>query len=252
MKFSKSLLLVMMCAAIWSLGGCSDLTGRGKAPLDRTIGEATTKHPRVGHVYCMRGWLGIFSTGMDALAEKIDKEIGAPAVSVANEEWRWLREWIVDARQRGEITNEPLVLLGHSYGADDQIRVAEYLKTKGIGVDLLVLIDPVTPPAVPSNVRRVYCVYMSHPLTDWSPVWRGVPASVADPEATALTNIDLRTEKVDFDTTGINHPNIEKSEGVHNMVMEQIKMACPPRTAWLKKQRSTTPVTQLPVKVQAQ
>jgi pimeloyl-ACP methyl ester carboxylesterase len=230
MTKSKMLLLVGLCAMLWGLGGCTDLTGRGRAPLEKTV-DNVAGHPRVGHVYCMRGWLGIFSTGMDALADKIDKQVGAPSVSVADEEWRWLKDWIVEAKDKGEINGEPLVLVGHSYGADDQIRVAEYLKTKGIKVDLLVLIDPVTPPPVPDNVKRVYCVYMSHPLTDWYPAWRGVPATVAD-KSTPITNIDLRTADVGFDVSGITHPNIEKSEGVHNMVMEQIKLACPLRTAW--------------------
>jgi hypothetical protein len=108
-------------------------------------------------------------------------------------------------------------------------------------VDLLVLIDPVTPPAVPNNVKRVYCVYMSHPLTDWYPAWRGVPASVED-KSTPITNIDLRTTDVGFDVSGITHPNIEKSEGVHNMVMEQIKMACPLRTAWNHRNGTVTQV----------
>jgi pimeloyl-ACP methyl ester carboxylesterase len=251
MKSNKMWLVMCLCGLLGGLVGCTDMTGRGKAPLDRTIGPVTQEHPRVGHVYCMRGWLGIFSTGMDALADKIDKEVGAPAVSVANEEWRWLKEWIVEAKQKGELGNEPLVLLGHSYGADDQIRVAEYLKTKGIGVDLLVLLDPVTPPAVPTNVRRVYCIYMSQPLTDWYPAWRGVSATVVNANATQLTNIDLRKEDVGFDVTGINHPNIEKSEGVHNMIMEQIKMACPLRTAWLKNQRGTTAGARVPAKVDA-
>ena len=47
------------------------------------------------------------------------------------------------------------------------IRVAQRLKKENISVDLLVLIEPVTPPPVPNNVKRVYCIYKSRPLTDW-------------------------------------------------------------------------------------
>ena len=165
-----------LCLAAPAFTGCGDITGRGPAPLERTV-VAIDNHPRAGHVYCMRGWLGIFSTGMDALAQKIDTQVGVPAVSVADEEWLRLRTWLVEEHDKGAIA-EPLVLLGHSYGADDSIRVAKTLKEHGIAVDLLVLIDPVTPPAVPDNVSRVFCVYKSHPLTDWYPAWRGVPATV--------------------------------------------------------------------------
>jgi len=123
------------------------------------------------------------------------------------------------------------VLLGHSYGADDMIRVAERIKKENITVDLLVLIDPVTPPEVPNNVKRVYCVYKSRPLTDWYPAWRGVAASVADP-ATPIENVDLRTAKVDFETDGISHPQIDKNAGVQNLAIEQIKKVCVMRTQW--------------------
>ncbi len=227
----KLFVFLMMIAGAALLPGCMDITGRGPAPLDRTIGTAAEKHTRVGHIYCMRGWLGIFSTGMDVLADEIDKQLGAPAVSVADEEWRRLKGWLIEEYAKGNM-HEPLVLLGHSWGADDQIRVAEELKAAGITVDLLVLLDPVTPPLVPSNVKRVYCVYKSHPGSDAVPFWRGVPAEVADPKATPITCIDLRTADVGFDTTQIDHINIEKSPDVHRLVMDQIKLVCPTRVAW--------------------
>lgn len=228
---SAVVVLVLMMALGGGLGGCTDITGRGPAPLERTVGTEAQWHLRAGHVYCMRGWLGIFSTGMDVLADKIDKNVGAPSVSVADEEWLRLREWLVKEKNKGQI-HEPLVLLGHSWGADDQIRVAKYLKDAGITVDLLVLIDPVTPPPVPTNVKRVYCVYKSHPTTDWVPFWRGVPVTVENPRVTPLVNIDLRTADVGFDTTQVTHINIEKSDPVHDMVMKEIEKTCPLRSAW--------------------
>ncbi|MGN6368886.1 MAG: hypothetical protein ACTHN5_11560 [Phycisphaerae bacterium] len=237
--------LVLFALCLW-LPGCMDITGRGPAPLAKTVGVATHDYPRVGHVYCMRGWLGIFSTGMDALADEINKQVGAPAVSVADEEWRRLKGWLIDEYSDGKI-HGPLVLLGHSWGADDSIRVCEELKQKNISVDLLVLIDPVTPPPVPSNVKRVYCVYKSHPATDAVPFWRGVPATVADPKVTPITNIDLRKAKVGFDTESIDHINIEKNEGVHRMVMEQIKEVCPTRVAWEQAHGGDLSISQRPV-----
>jgi hypothetical protein len=82
------------------------------------------------------------------------------------------------------------------------------------------------------------------------PFWRGVPATVADPKATPIQDIDLRTANVGFDTTAIDHINIEKSPDVHRMVMEQIKLVCPTRIAWLQQQHTVTvqaTASQLPV-----
>jgi hypothetical protein len=247
MPIQKPLLTALTLLIALSAAACGDITGRGPAPLDNTVNvKLRQSHERVGYVYCMRGWLGIFSEGMDALANKIDTRLGIPAVSVADEEWRKLETFIVDQHDKGLINDGPLVLLGHSYGADDQIRVAQYLQAHNISVDLLVLIDPVTPPAVPANVKRVYCLYYSHPLTDWYPAWRGIPATVADPEKTLLQNIDLRTTDVGFDTTGIQHPTIDKVEGVHNLCMKQIELTCPSRSEWTQSHPPGTHVTQSP------
>jgi hypothetical protein len=242
MKILKTLALLLTFCCAWLLGGCMDITVRGPAPLEHTVNASVRqKHVRVGYVYCMRGWLGIFSTGMDALASEIDSKVSAPAVSVADEEYYKLQDWLVEEYKAGHLQEGPLVLLGHSYGADDQIRVAQHLKEYNIPVDLLVLIDPVTPPAVPDNVKRVYCLYFSHPATDWYPAWRGVPATVADAR-TPIVNIDLRLTDVGFDTSVINHINIEKVAGVHEMVMKEIEKTCPSRTAWLQMNSGTTGV----------
>ncbi len=241
----KCLASLMLFALCLFFPGCMDITGRGPAPLAKTVGTPTEKYPRVGHIYCMRGWLGIFSTGMDALADEIDKEVGAPAVSVADEEWRRLKGWLIEEYAAGRI-HEPLVLLGHSWGADDMIRVCEELKEKNITVDLLVLIDPVTPPPVPTNVKRVFCVYKSHPVTDTVPFWRGVSATVVDPKVTPIVNVDLRNDKVGFDTDAIGHINIEKSADVHRMVMDEIRKTCPTRIAWEQAQRQTQSISQRP------
>ena len=183
--------------------------GAGRRALAKTMTPVEMEQrPRAGHVYCMRGWLGIFSTGMDVMAVEIDKEV--TSVSVADEEWRRLKGFLINEKKAGKL-NEPLVLVGHSWGADDQIRVAEELKDAGITVDLLITLDPVTPPEIPSNVKQCVNIYKSHPVTDGVPFWRGVPI---DPASTKvpLTNIDLREAKLGFDES-IDHINIEKRSG---------------------------------------
>lgn len=214
------LLLGTLCA------GCMDITGRGPAPLEKTVDPVReTDRLRAGHVYCMRGWLGIFSTGMDDLAEKIDKEV--TAVSVADEEWQRLKTFLIKEKKAGRL-NEPLVLVGHSWGADDQIRVAEDLGKAGITVDLLITVDPVTPPTIPSNVKRCLNIYKSHPITDPVPLWRGVALNTNHTKV-PITNINLREDKVGFDTNSIDHINIEKAAGVHQMVLDSIRSVCPLR-----------------------
>ncbi len=226
-SFARYLQAGLLGVAVLALAGCMDMTGRGPAPLAKTIEpEILENRPLVGHVYCMRGWLGIFSTGIDDLAHQIDKEV--PAVSVADEEWRKLSDFLIEQKKAGTL-GHPLILVGHSFGADDQIRVARLLAEENITVDLLITLDPVTPPKVPANVLRMVNIYKSHPVTDGIPAWRGIEITPDNSEI-PVTNINLRDAKVPFDTTAIDHINIEKTPGVHQMVINEIRRICPPRS----------------------
>jgi len=241
---ARSCILLAFTLTAILLGGCHsvDLTGRGKAQFDKTVAPASANYPRAGHVYCMRGFLGIFSTGMDTLAERIDRELGIPSVSVANEETNDTKVKLAAFRKEGKLV-EPLVLVGHSYGADDMIRVADALGQAGITVDLLITLDPVTPPPVPANVKRAINIYKSRPMTDWFPAWRGVTVSAIDETKTKLTNTDLRLTAVGFDTEVIDHINIEKIDGVHRMVMAEIVSICPPRSDWVRRNGGSSAVS---------
>lgn len=226
------LLLVLYCVAM-GMGGCADFTA-GPAPLERTVDATLVQgKSRAGKVYCARGYLGIFSVGMMQLADRINEKEGIVAVSTADLEYTRLQEFLIEEHKKGNM-KEPLVLLGHSYGADDMVRVAARLNKENIPVDLLILIDPVTPPRATPNVKRVYNIYFSRPATDWIPAWRGIAATVENPVATQLENVDLRTAKVDFPTENIPHQYIDKNEGVQNLCIEEIKRVCPPRTDWIR------------------
>jgi hypothetical protein len=122
------------------------------------------------------------------------------------------------------------VLVGHSYGCDDQVRVSRQLNQQNIPVDLLLLVDPTTPGSIPPNVRRCVDIYKSHPGTDALPFFRGIKVKAVDPSRTSITNIDLRLTDVGFATGMIDHFNIAKIPGVQDMVLAEIKKACPPRT----------------------
>lgn len=219
----------VLCAA---LIGCVDIT-----QSHRTAAQLEPMQPaqtggewrRSGHVYCILGWLGIWSRGMDAIATRAESELGVHAISLGNPEWRKLAKYITTEYQAGRL-NEPLVLVGHSIGADDQVRVARALKVANVPVDLLLLIDPTVPPHIPPNVIRCVNLYKSHPLSDPLPAFRGVRVIADDPAKTQVENVNLRRTPVDFDIGQINHFNIAKMEGVQNMVLKEIAKSYPPRS----------------------
>jgi hypothetical protein len=221
MYLSRPLFLFV---SISLLTGCVDITGRPAAQL--TPMKKKSRFVTAGRVYCIRGWLGIWSRGMDVIAQRVDSELGVEATSLSNSEWKRLASFLRTEHEAGHWPG-PLTLVGHSIGSDDQIRVAKLLNAGNIPVDLLILIDPDDPPTIPPNVRRCVNIFKSHPAVDYVPVFRGIKVRAVDPTRTRIENIDLRTTKVGFDTPAINHFNIAESKGVQDMVLAEIAQACP-------------------------
>ncbi|MGH7179730.1 MAG: hypothetical protein ACREJC_20305, partial [Tepidisphaeraceae bacterium] len=128
--------------------------------------------------------------------------------------------------------SEPLVLIGHSYGADDVVRVARELNRDRITVDLIVTLDPVTPPAVPSNVRRCVNMYQPNGMWDNVPFFRGVELKAENAQVTVVENLNIRDERKDLLEPGTGHFNIEKKGRIHQEIINQVLSACPERQQW--------------------
>jgi hypothetical protein len=220
--------LLSVFLSILFLTGCVDITGRSAAQFAPMYSAQESRFVREGHVYCILGWLGIWSRGMDVIAQRVDSELGVQATSLANPEWEKLASFVTTEYEAGRWSG-PLILVGHSIGSDDQIRVAKRLNRANVPIDLLILIDPTVPPVIPPNVRHCVNIFKSHPGLDTVPAFRGIKVRAADPARTLVENINLRTTKVEFDTRVINHFNIAKIKGVQDMVLAEIARACPPK-----------------------
>src|SRR4051812_47259894 len=92
--------------------GCS-----GMQPGDvHAVTPINKETPRAGNVYLVRGFIGIFSTGIDDLGKEIGKE-GVATQVFQDHQWSSLASSI-RTKYRGAAGAEPIVLVGHSYGAD--------------------------------------------------------------------------------------------------------------------------------------
>ncbi len=194
-----------MTATAWlALAGCGRLSPGPTAPLP------------AGHVYVVRGYLDWYSTGMDRLAAELSAA-GPAATAYREEQWGDLADALL-ARPAG-----PVVLVGFSYGADDVVLIARRLAGRGRRVDLMVTIDPVTPPAVPANVGRCVDFYEPNPPWDVLPFLRGVPlhgdAGAAPPE-----NVDVRA-RADLDEPGTSHATVAGNEAVHRAIVGLVRQA---------------------------
>lgn len=221
MKGQTALLLLL---GLMVLGGCKSMTP-GKVENVQPFSD----RPLAGNAYLLRGFLGIWSTGIDNLGKQIEAS-GIRAHVYQEDQWRELCAEIV-RKYRNVADPEPLVLIGHSYGADDTLKIAKELQQHRINVDLIVTLDPVTPPDVPTNVRRCYNIYQSN-LLDGLPFFRGVPLEPASSQSRNVVNVNLRTARRDLLESDTDHFNIEKNEKVHREVVARLRETCPPRAVW--------------------
>ena len=153
--------------------------------------SATKADPRV---YLLRGWFGVFSTGLDSLAEELRSK-GIKAETVGHLAWKSTVSKIIKYHASGE--SGPLVLIGHSQGANNVIEMARLLERENIPVDLLVTLAPVMQDPIPGNVVRAINYYNS-------PGW-GAPLTADAGYHGKLMNVNLGGD------LGIYHMAIDKN-----------------------------------------
>ncbi|HTL28538.1 MAG TPA: hypothetical protein VL282_04940, partial [Tepidisphaeraceae bacterium] len=82
----KSFRLISTVALSILLTGCSAMT-----PGELTKVEPVSTNARAGNVYLLRGFIGIFSTGIDHLGEEINGK-GVDAMVFQDDQWNRLAE----------------------------------------------------------------------------------------------------------------------------------------------------------------
>lgn len=156
-------------------------------------------------VYLLRGWFGVFSAGMDALADELQAK-GVKAEAIGHLAWRATVAKIASDRAAGK--TGPLVLVGHSQGANNVIEMARELEKKKIPVDLLVTLAPFMQDPVPGNVVRALNYYQAG---GW-----GAPLAGENGFRGKISNIDMGGE------IGTFHINIDKSAKVQADIAREI------------------------------
>src|SRR3990167_2360000 len=184
------------------------------------LSPSVAKQPRSdkfyheGNVYTMRGGLlGIFSTGMALLANTLKTEYNVHAANTVYHDASGLSSFIIKHYKTHHLQG-PIILVGHSLGANEQIKVAEDLAIAHIPVSLLITVDAGLPLKVPNNVAQVLNLYQ--PTID--PVFKGVPLTAVDPKLTSINNLDVSTIK----TIHVNHFNISQNPEIQKIMLHQI------------------------------
>jgi Lipase (class 3) len=210
-----------LCLAV-SVVGCTStgsstsngVAGRSADPtriiddVERYRAQAT----RTGEIYLMRGLMDIFSRGIDEMAAKMRRK-GLFAVNTSYTEWENIAEDIV-RRSKQKQVSYPIIIIGHSLGANDASKLASYLGDRNVKVSLVVAFDPTEPGYVGKNVGTVINYHLPH---DNNKIYkrRGFRGQ--------LTNVNVSRDP------DITHMNVEKNQELQAKVINRVMKLTRPK-----------------------
>lgn len=161
---------------------------------------------RQGEVYLLRGFADVFSRGLDEMGAELDAK-GVVAHVQGHLTWRTVAAKIIEDRRL--YGRRPVILIGHSLGANAVISIAEKLAAAGIRVDYLATFAATAPDPVPGNVRRVVNYYFA--TNGW-----GEPLVPAPGFVGSLSNRDFSKSDV------VGHFNIDKQRPLQREVVREV------------------------------
>lgn len=233
--------------------GCVSFSSMTPGKMEWIQTESTASH--AGNAYLTRGLIGAFSHGIDVLTEKVDAA-GVRAHVFQEDQHELIAQTLVD-RYKNNPNHEPIVLIGHSLGADASIMYARELQKAGVEVDVLITLDATRPPKVPGNVKICYNYYQPS-IFDGTGILRGIPLETEPDFHGKLYNMNVRDEYKHLLEWDTNHVNIDKNSRIHADVIARVLSICPPRQQWVAARQgramvpTTQPITRIPAGIQAQ
>ncbi len=204
--FYKAMLLVsfLLSASLVSHA----FTISGPPPEDKLPAHelAAIKSNYQGDVFLLRGFADIFSRGLDDIGARL-KAKGIDAEVIGHTSWRYVARTIIDNQKK--YGGVPVILIGHSLGANAVIRIAKQLNEHKIKVQYLVTFEPTQTLEIPSNVDIAINYYLSNSTM-------GVPLTKAQGSSGTFENRNM------VDIEGIGHFNIEKQPMLQQTVIDRV------------------------------
>jgi len=156
-------------------------------------------------VILLRGWFGVFSTGLDSIADQLKAQ--GIEVEVAGHLY-WSTALTKILGERSASRTRLLVLVGHSQGANNVIDMARALESHGVPVDLLVTISPFLQKPIPANVVKAINYYQA-------PGW-GQPVAGDQGFHGKIMNVDLASDLT------VTHITMDKNPKVQAEIVHEI------------------------------
>ena len=210
-KVSNTILAFAACLV---LAACSTTTSSNAPATQNTVSEDVVATGKKAHVYLYRGGFnGVFSQGVNQMAQEL-RNRGVPATSI-----RWSTSGFTLDQIRADHKNGqvgPIILAGHSLGAEAVKGMANELTKDGIPVDLVIVFDALTSSEVPKGVKR-FVNYKA--IGSKNNPGNFKPGRGFDGE---LVNVDVRTLP---QLEQANHWNLVNQERLKELAVEEIVTA---------------------------
>lgn len=177
---------------------------------DASQQKATTPLQVASHqtndIYILRGFGDFLSRGLDTLSKKLIRRGLRNTIAPHNHWKRMVHQILANRKAFGQ---RPIVLIGHSLGANSILLMAQELKKHRVSISYMVTFAATNTVPVSSNVKRLTNYYFK--TNGW-----GVKIKPAKDFKGILENRD-------FSNKGpIGHFNIEKQSFLHDQVIENV------------------------------
>ena len=189
--------------------------------------SADAAHAAENRVILLRGYLGLFSNGLDKLADEL-KAKGFDVEVRQHLYWTDVVNDLLRDRAAGKIAT--LTFVGHSQGGNDAIEIATALSVSHVPVDLIVTLAPVYPKPVPANVARAIDYYQAG---GW-----GSPLTPGQGFRGTLANHNVAGDQ------SISHFNIAENPRIRAEVVREIEAV--PQAASARAQKPPPPARKPP------
>ena len=179
-------------------------------PPGRAAAKASHHGSRTVHrpyqIYLLKGFADVFSSGLDFLQAKL-RSRGITAEVHSHAEWEQLADETI-ARWHGG-AHGPVIIIGHSFGADAAVRMADKVGAAGVPVALVVGFSLTETLPANGNVARAITYYQSNSA------WHGQIIRGAGFHG-MLETVDLAK------APGVDHFNIEKMDSLHSATIARV------------------------------
>ncbi len=175
------------------------------APDNFALAQARPNLNTQAQIVFLRGLANVFSRGMDDMAAKLRADGFAPQV-INHRGWQNAADTIIATYRGGQTA--PIIIVGHSLGANAAFRMAKRLQAANVPVAYLATFDPTRTSSVPANVEHFANFYQNNGM--------GRPATFPASRRQNKVNLNLTT------SPGMTHTNIDQSPRLQRIVIGRI------------------------------